>query len=229
MFTRKYFKRFVAQFSGFVSDRKADIKSNDSHDFILPKKERQQRLSLEVPPDGETWLNLGCGDKILPGYINVDFAESRKGQTPDVIADLRQLDFEANYADRILSVHVIEHFYSWEAEEMLSEWMRILKPGGTIILECPNILYSAMQLASSPELAAETGKEAATTMWSIYGDPGWRDPLMCHKWGYTPQSLTAVLERIGFEDVIRESALYKKGDPRDMRVTGRKRVKAPHE
>ena len=24
-------------------------------------------------------LNLGCGDKILPGYVNVDVVESRRG------------------------------------------------------------------------------------------------------------------------------------------------------
>jgi hypothetical protein len=33
-------------------------------------------------------LNLGCGDKILPGYVNVDVAESRAGKRPDVLCDL---------------------------------------------------------------------------------------------------------------------------------------------
>ena len=37
------------------------------------------------PPDGKVRLNLGCGDKILEGYINVDFAESRKGSKPDMM------------------------------------------------------------------------------------------------------------------------------------------------
>lgn len=32
-------------------------------------------------------LNPGCGDKILPGYINVDVAESRRGLKPDVLCD----------------------------------------------------------------------------------------------------------------------------------------------
>jgi predicted SAM-dependent methyltransferase len=54
-------------------------------------------------------LNLGCGDKILPGYINVDVASERKGKKPDVISDIRKLTFDDNYADEILSVHVIEH------------------------------------------------------------------------------------------------------------------------
>jgi predicted SAM-dependent methyltransferase len=56
-------------------------------------------------------LNLGCGDKILPGYVNVDVAASRCGLKPDVLCDLHRLTpFEDNTVDEILSVHVVEHF-----------------------------------------------------------------------------------------------------------------------
>ena len=51
-------------------------------------------------------LNLGCGDKILPGYINVDVAESRLGLKPDVLCDLRDLaPFDDASVGEILSVH----------------------------------------------------------------------------------------------------------------------------
>ena len=61
-------------------------------------------------------INLGCGDKLLPGYINVDAASSRQGIKPDVLCDIRRLNvFKSNCADIILAVHVIEHFYAWEA------------------------------------------------------------------------------------------------------------------
>jgi hypothetical protein len=33
-------------------------------------------------------LNLGCGDKILEGYVNVDVVQERAGRQPDVIATL---------------------------------------------------------------------------------------------------------------------------------------------
>ena len=36
-------------------------------------------------------LNLGCGDKILEGYVNVDVAEARAGRRPDVLCDLHAL------------------------------------------------------------------------------------------------------------------------------------------
>ena len=45
-------------------------------------------------------LNLGCGDKILEGYVNVDVAESRAGRQPDVLCDLHHLKpCDANVAD----------------------------------------------------------------------------------------------------------------------------------
>ena len=64
-------------------------------------------------------LNLGCGDKILPGYVNVDVAASRRGLKPDVLCDLHKLtSFEDNTVDEILSVHVVEHFWRWEVARL---------------------------------------------------------------------------------------------------------------
>lgn len=187
-------------------------------------EEEARRPKWTPPPaDGRVRLNLGCGDKILPGYVNVDFAESRKGNKPDVIADLRAMTFGPGYADEILSVHVIEHFYPWEAEALLAHWRTILKPGGLLILECPNILTAAEMLLKEPERAARAeGKDGQLAMWPIYGDPGWRDPLMCHRWGYTPTTLMDLLQRCGFTNVRQEPALFKQQDPRDMRVVGEK-------
>lgn len=165
-------------------------------------------------------LNLGCGDKILPGYVNVDIAPVREGKSPDVLSDLRQLPFADGHADEVLSVHVIEHFYHWEAVEVLKEWVRVLKPGGTLILECPNLLTAAKNLVRQPHQGALPGLEGQGTMWVLYGDPAWKDPLMCHKWGYTPQSLGQLMQESGLVDVRRERAVFKLGEPRDMRVVG---------
>ncbi len=165
-------------------------------------------------------LNLGCGDKILPGYVNVDIAPVREGKSPDVLSDLRQLPFADGHADEVLSVHVIEHFYHWEAVEVLKEWVRVLKPGGTLILECPNLLTAAKNLVRQPHQGALPGLQGQSTMWVLYGDPAWKDPLMCHKWGYTPQSLGQLMQESGLVDVRRKRAVFKLGEPRDMRVVG---------
>ena len=168
-------------------------------------------------------LNLGCGDKILPGYINVDVAASRAGKRPDVLCDLHALTpFEDNSAEEILSVHVVEHFWRWEVVGVLKEWIRVLKPGGLMILECPNLKSACEMFLSDPDLHARQGPEGQRTMWVFYGDPSWRDPLMVHRWGYTPQSLAAVMEEAGLVRIRQEPAQFKLREPRDMRVVGEK-------
>ena len=168
-------------------------------------------------------LNLGCGDKLLPGYVNVDIAESRRGVRPDVLCDLRRLSaFESDSADEILSVHVVEHFWRWEIADILSEWCRVLKPGGAMIVECPNLATACEELLKDPAGRSGPGPEGQRTMWVLYGDPSWKDELMCHRWGYTPESLSQVMQDAGLVDVRREPAQFKLRDPRDMRVVGNK-------
>lgn len=168
-------------------------------------------------------LNLGCGDKILPGYTNVDVAESRKGRRPDVLCDLHRLEpFADGHADEILAVHVVEHFWRWEVVDILKEWVRVLKPGGAMILECPNLITACQELLKDPGTAARAGRDGQRSMWVLYGDPSWRDPLMCHRWAYTPQSLADVMHQAGLRDLRREPAQFKQREPRDMRIVGRK-------
>jgi ubiquinone/menaquinone biosynthesis C-methylase UbiE len=168
-------------------------------------------------------LNLGCGDKILPGYTNVDVANERAGKQPDVVCDVRNLDaFDNNYADEILAVHVVEHFWRWEVDAILQEWARVLKPGGKMILECPNLRSACEEFLKDPDGGALPGPEGQRTMWVFYGDPRWTDPLMVHRWGYTPLSLAQVMHTAGLEDLRQEPAQFKLREPRDMRITGRK-------
>lgn len=166
-------------------------------------------------------LNLGCGDKILDGYINVDIASTRSGRIPDVICDIRNLVvFSDNYADEIMAIHVVEHFFRWEIEQVLNEWIRVLKPGGKLILECPNLISACTEFLRNPDLHAWGGAEGQRSMWVFYGDPAWEDPLMVHKWGYTPNSLGTLLHRVGLSELKQEPSQFKLREPRDMRITG---------
>lgn len=168
-------------------------------------------------------LNLGCGDKILAGYINVDVAESRRGMKPDVLCDLHKLSpFEDNAIDEILSVHVAEHFWRWEVVDILREWVRVLRPGGTMILECPNLLSACRELLENADNATGPGKEGQRSMWVLYGDPAWKDPLMIHRWAYSPRSLAQVMFEAGLVNLRQEPAQFKLREPRDMRIVGDK-------
>src|ERR1700742_475547 len=94
--------------------------------FIRSKRGTSQRFAAHERPDGPLRLNLGCGDKILPGYVNVDVAPSRRGQQPDVLCDLLELGpFQSNSVDEALAVHVVERFWRWEFVDVLTERKRV--------------------------------------------------------------------------------------------------------
>ncbi len=59
-------------------------------------------------------------------------------------------------------------------------------------------------------------------MWVFYGDPKWQDPLMVHRWGYTPYSLISLLKETGLVNIKQEPAQFKLREPRDMRIVGEK-------
>jgi SAM-dependent methyltransferase len=166
-------------------------------------------------------LNLGCGDKILEGFVNVDVVESRAGKAPDVICDLHKLTpFEDDSADEVMAIHVVEHFWRWEVVDILKEWVRVLKPGGKMILECPNLVSACQAVLADPDVATGPGPEGQRSMWVLYGDPSWQDPLMVHRWGYTPRSLAFIMHQAGLNELKQEPAQFKLREPRDMRITG---------
>lgn len=175
---------------------------------------------LPPPDDGKVRINLGSGDKNLEGYVNVDIVDARSGIRPDVVCDIRKLEFPDAYAAEILSIHTIEHFYYWEVDEVLREWKRVLKPGGKLILECPNIVYAARRIVGNERRLLSPRLGWRSTMFVLYGDPAWEDPFMCHRWGWSPLSLRKKLEEIGFRKVGRDLARFKKSYPRDMRIIG---------
>lgn len=166
-------------------------------------------------------LNLGCGNKILPGYTNVDTVDSRNGMKPDVVCDIRDLkEFDDCVADEILNVHVIEHFYYWEIPALLKEWIRVLKPGGKLVTETPNLLTACQQVVNNPYKASRP--DANMSMWPLYGNPFEQDPLMCHKWLFTPETLGDLLTQVGMANIRQEPAQYKMREPRDFRVVSEK-------
>jgi len=184
---------------------------------------RQWARALGDASERPLRLNLGCGDKILGGYVNVDVVEARAGMKPDVICDLHELTpFADASADEILSVHVVEHFWRWEVRDILREWVRVLKPGGRMIVECPNILSACQTFLENPGQFSREDQGGQRTMWVFYGDPQWKDPLMIHRWGYTPESLCSLLAEVGLAEVRQEPAQFKLREPRDMRIVGTK-------
>lgn len=171
-------------------------------------------------------INACCGRHVLEGWTNVDVVPSThkkaRGKVPEILADARSVPLPDGCADEIMCIHGFEHFYPWEASDLLREWLRLLRPGGVLVLEMPDVIKCAENLISGFALP---GKDPLQfNMWGLYGDPGTKDPFMMHKWGWHPASLRQALKQHGFADIADESPQWHAAGSvrRDMRMTARK-------
>jgi hypothetical protein len=162
-------------------------------------------------------LNIGCGDRRIAGYTGVD-AVQRKAV--DVIAKAWDIPLPDNCAEEILAVHIWEHFYLWECEDVIKEWRRLLAPGSMLILELPDLIKCAKNVLCQ----VSEKHEGQMSMWGLYGDPRSHDPFMTHRWGWTPITLRKFLESHGFNSVrdARPQFHLVGADLRDMRLEARK-------
>ena len=102
-------------------------------------------------------LHLGCGERYLEGYINVDFgSDAHPVQTQhkrDLVEDLNWLLLPAGSCREIRLHHVFEHFPRTQALRLLMEWHLWLEEGGELLLETPDLEASLASLGPlvSPE------------------------------------------------------------------------------
>ena len=75
-------------------------------------------------------------------------------------------------------------------KDTISEWFRVLKPGGQLIIECPHFDLAVQEYLAGNEnrLINIFGRQRS------YGD--------AHLYGYNPERLIHILEEIGFRDCI---------------------------
>lgn len=103
-------------------------------------------------------LNLGCGERTHPLWINIDHSRKIAFQQLWFVKpflrtslpanylnhDLRQgIPFQAGSADAAYSSHVLEHLVHCHAPGFLKELLRVLKPGGVIRLAVPDLEFAA--------------------------------------------------------------------------------------
>lgn len=88
--------------------------------------------------------DLGCGEapykewflQYVDQYIGVDWSNSLHDIKADIVANLNEpLPIEDHVADTVLSFSVLEHLC--EPQLMLNEAHRIMKLGGTLVLQVP--------------------------------------------------------------------------------------------
>jgi SAM-dependent methyltransferase len=90
-----------------------------------------------TPAGSPRMLNLGCGHRRHPEWVNADIAP----RFPDVVpCDVsRGLPFPDNCFDVVYHSHMIEHIRRGDVAAFLGECRRVLRPGGIMRIATPDL------------------------------------------------------------------------------------------
>jgi methionine biosynthesis protein MetW len=166
-----------------------------------PLRELYER---HIPPDSDC-LDFGCGDGRTSGlwlsgharsYVGLDVSANavelaqEAGLDARVLEDGSHVPFDDRSFDAIVCIEVLEHVF--EPQVVCSELLRVLRPGGTLIITVPNVAYWRRRLDFF-----------VLGRWNPLGDERsvsqpWRDP---HIRFFNRGSLTRLLDQTGFEDI----------------------------
>lgn len=133
-------------------------------------------------------LHLGCGNKKIDGFVNVDI---RPDQSVDIIDDISKLESIKNGSvDLIYASHVLEHFGRHEYMSVLNRWYELLTEGGTLRLSVPDIKQVFQMYNNGTDLKK---------LWGfIYGGQTYDQNY--HFIGFDFKTLSEDLIKVGFKE-----------------------------
>lgn len=134
-------------------------------------------------------INLGCGTDVRQGWINVDSYIRANGV---VNMDITKLQMPDNYADEMCARDVLEHISHRQTVDVLKEWYRVLKPGGEIYIQSPNLHGWAHALLNGRH---DTGH----VMRGLFADQDY--PTNFHHTAFTIDYLKSLMEPIGYKNI----------------------------
>jgi len=86
-------------------------------------------------PDNKI-LNIGAGEKLMEGAVNIDTLEL---PGIDKVCDIRYLTFENNEFDEVYAEYILCQIESsQDFKKAMNEVWRVLKPGGLFHIKVPN-------------------------------------------------------------------------------------------
>jgi SAM-dependent methyltransferase len=182
-------------------------------DFLRLK---DHALHLVGPRPGLEVLDLGCangaqmvmlalqgadvaGQDLDPGLVDEANRKLEILGIPGraVVGDAAALRFDDDTFDVVLSSDFHEHFDERQALAINGEALRVLKPGGRIVVKTPNLQYLKASLAFKRVRGALRGTDPRSFV--IPHTPGTRDPE--HIGLRTRWDLLRSLESVGFSSV----------------------------
>ena len=154
----------------------------------------------------------GCGpkhkDRTTAGFNTPDWTELRldidQSVKPDIVGTMLDMSaVESASVDAVFSSHNIEHLYPHEVPLALTEFKRVLKPDGFVVITCPDLQSVAALIAQDKLLEPAYTSPAGpiTPLDILYGH---RPPMargnlfMAHRCGFTKKVLTGTLQASGF-------------------------------
>lgn len=155
-------------------------------------------------------LNMGSNDKRIDGFKNIDIID---GPNVDIVTSAHDLSMlEDESVDEILAEHLLEHLTFFQANRALTEWYRVLKPEGKLIIEVPDLegLCRAFLEATNYE-RFQSNQGHWGVIHHLYGHQKGRSEeenlAQTHKSGYTEWRLCEMLYGIGFRMFLKKEPI----------------------
>ena len=146
-------------------------------------------------------LNLGCGKKYKEGFINIDAFDST---VADKIMSVLDLEFHSDAVDEIEACQLIEHLGYINSIYALAEWFRVLKPGGTLLIETPDIETSFREYIKG---SLDTRKDLLSWIYGVESQG------MQHMLCFPEVLIINLLEKSGFTDIETSFLTIEKNNP----------------
>ncbi len=158
-------------------------------------------------PEPRTVLIAGAGPEKMPEWEESGFIPAYQDieprNKPDILGNMNELPpWLTGHFNIVFCCHALEHVYPHEVYWVLSEFKRVLKPGGMAMIMVPDL----EDVKPTEEVLYSTASGPYCGLQLYYGD--FREiqqfPHMAHHCGFVKETLDKALRTAGFDVVTAE-------------------------